>query len=358
MQRNSLRTQIWKTSISFVSAIGAALMVGIGILLSQGFQLSEILQSIYSGTIARDYRIASTISQTTMLALIGLACAIPFRAGMWNVGGEGQITIGAFVAAYIGFSINGLPFYIHLPLAVLGAMLGGLLWALIPALLKVRFRANEILTTIMMNYVALYLTDYFANYPFRAPNSPSAETPRILETAKMDTLVSLSTLNSGIFLVIPLILLVYFMIHRSRLGYEWEVIGINPHFARYGGLRIARMQVLSMMIGGALAGLLGSILVLGIQRRFIVGISGGLGFTGALMALIAFNSVPIVLLIAFIFAFIQSGMVGLQARLGVPIELSDILQSLMILLINTRQAIMKIFISRWDGIFSKQREQT
>lgn len=327
--------------VQFIFSMLIVFLIGIGVLLLQGYGLKDIVASVYSGTISRDYRIANLISQTSLLLLIGFACAIPFRAGVWNVGGEGQITIGAFVSAWIGFSLEGLPSYFHIPLSILGGMIGGLLWALIPGILKTRFRANEILTTIMMNYIAVYLTEYLANYPFRAPNSPSAETPRILETARLYNLVSLSTLNNGIFIVIPLIFVMYILTNHSKFGYELKVVGLNQNFAKYGGLRIYQIQLVSMMIGGAIAGLLGSILVLGIQRRFIVGIAGGLGYTGALMALISANSVIIVILMSFIFAFIQSSMVGLQARLSVPVELSDILESLIVILIITQKSIIK-----------------
>lgn len=329
--------------IRFAGLIGLVLLLAFSILLFQGHSPADVLSAVYSGTLASDFRIANTLNRLALMTLVGLTAAVPFSAGIWNVGGEGQITIGAFAAALVGFSLSGLAAQIHVTLAILAAMLAGAVWAAIPAVLKLRFHANEIVTTIMMNYIAIQLTDYLANYPFRAPNSPSAETPRVLETAQFAKLISLSNLNTGIFAAIIIFIFIYYLVRKSALGYEWRTLGKNPLFARYGGIQSAQRQFLAMCVGGALAGLVGSILVLGIQRRFIVGIAGGLGFTGALIALVAVNSVLVVLVIAAGFALIQSSVLGMEGRLGVAVELSDILQSIIILLIIAREAIWSWF---------------
>lgn len=311
------------------------------VLALEGHSPGEVLSSAYSSSLASDFRAASTLNRLVLLSLIGLAAAVPFSAGIWNVGGEGQITVGAFAAAIVGLNFDGTPPLLHVSLAIAAGMAAGALWAAIPAVLRLRYNANEIVTTIMMNYIGVLLTEYLANYPFRAAGSASAETERILPSAQLKTLVPLSNLNEGVFVAAAVFLAVTYLMRKSVMGYEWRILGTNDAFAEYGGIRSNRRRFWAMCIGGALAGLVGCILVLGMQRRFIVGIGGGLGFTGALIALIAANSAIVVLGIAVIFALVQSGAVGMEGKLGVPVEVSDVLQSTIILLLIARDAVWR-----------------
>ena len=194
------------------------------------------------------------------------------------------------MTALVGFEFAGLPPALHLPLAILAGMLGGALWAAIPAILRLRFRANEIVTTIMMNYLATVFTSYLVNYPFRAPHSSNAETVLMPANITLLTMVPLSNLTTGLFLAILAFGIIYFLDKVSVWGYEWRILGANEEFGRYGGVKDQRMRFLSMCIGGALAGLAGSILVLGVFHKFILGISGNYGMNGVLIALIASNS--------------------------------------------------------------------
>ena len=294
----------------FSWAVLLALLLGVLLLRVDGFSPGEVLSAAEWGIASSDYRMANTIARMTIIVLAALAAAVPFSAGVWNIGGDGQLVMGAFAAAFVGFTITGVPIWVHLPLAILAAMLGGAAWAAIPALLRLKFDANEIVTTIMMNYLAVLFTDYLVNYPFREPGSPSAQTVLMPESATLPKLVSMSNLNAGLFLIIAAFLVIVFLIRGTVWGYEWRVLGSNEHFGRYGGVKDDRMRFLSMCVGGALAGLAGGILVLGVYHRFLINISGGVGFNGVLIALIAANSPILVMVISAIFALVQSGRGG------------------------------------------------
>jgi simple sugar transport system permease protein len=333
----------WHQALSFGWAILLALFAGLLLLMLDGYSPGEVLSAAGWGSFSSSYRAANTLARLVIITLAALAAAVPFSAGMWNIGGDGQLTIGAFAAAYVGFTYPELPAMLHLGLAIAAAMLGGMLWAGLPAILRLRFQADEIVTTIMLNYVAVLLTGYLVNYPFRAPGSPSPQSVRMPASATLTQLVPLSNLSSGLFIAAIAYLIILFIMRNTVWGYEWRVLGANKRFARYGGVHDRRMLFLSMCIGGALAGLAGGILVLGVHHRFVANISGGAGFNGVLIALIAANSPVIVLVISAIFALLQSGVVGMEGKLGVAIELSDILQSLIIFMVIIRGRL-------WQGI--------
>jgi simple sugar transport system permease protein len=279
------------------------------------------------------------LSRLLVIILVALAAGVPFKAGIWNIGGDGQLAVGGFCTALVGIYLTGLPPVVHVALAVLAGMLCGALWAAIPAFLRLKFKANEIVTTIMMNYLATLLTGYLVNYPFRAPGSSNAETALVQDPAMLARMVPLSNLSTGIFLALAAFLIIWFIDWKTRWGYEWRMLGANEEFARYGGVKDKLMRFLAMLIGGALAGLAGAIMVLGMYHKYMLNMGGGVGFNGVLIALIAANSPFLILIVSIIFALLQSGMVGLESKLGVATEFSNILQSVIILLVITRAKV-------------------
>ena len=344
--------QVFRQSFSLISAILLALAIGLLLLAVDGFSPAEVIKGAYDGTLSSNFRFANMIARLVIIVLAALAAAIPFKAGIWNIGGDGQLVIGAFCAAFAGLSVTGMPKVLHISIAIGAGMLGGAFWAAIPTFLRFKFNANEIVTTIMMNYLAVQLTSYLVNYPFRAPGSSNAETVVVADSATLKTLVPLSNLNAGIYIAVAVFLVVLFIDRKTIWGYEWRILGANDEFGRCGGVRDTRMRFLAMCIGGALAGLAGAILVLGAYHKFILGMGGSIGFNGVLIALIAANNPVLIVFISLIFAFLQSGSVGLEAKLGVATEISDILQSVIILLVITRNKlwslITKVFHRKKD----------
>lgn len=341
-----------KQILRFMWAISIAFLLGILLLWIDGYSPGDAFSAALWGSVSSSYRTANMMARIMTITLAGLAAAIPFIAGVWNIGGDGQITVGAFAAAYVGISLTGLPTFVHLSLAISAAMLAGAVWAAIPAFLLLKYKANEIVTTIMMNYVAFLLTDYFVNYPFKEPGSACAQTVRMPESATLSQLVPMSNLNMGIFIALAAFIVIVFFVRRTIWGYEWRILGSNEQFGRYGGIKSNRMRFLSMCVGGALAGLAGSILVLGVFHRFLPNISGGVGFNGVLIALIAANSPLLVLVVASIFGWLQSGVIGMESKMGITVQFSDILQSMIILMVIIRDRLWKV----WGVIRMKRRE--
>ena len=347
----SIRRQAFQQFFSLILSIVVALILGITILALDGNTPKEVFSSAYSSTFASDYRFGNLLARLVSIVLGALAAAIPFKAGLWNIGGDGQLLVGAFAAALVGFSFTNLPPVLHVSLAVIAGMLGGAFWAAIPGYIRLKFNANEVVTTIMMNYLATYFTGYLVNYPFHSPGSPNAETPRIFDSAFLPTLIPMSNLSAGLFLAVFMYLLIYFIDKRTVWGYEWRVLGVNEEFSRYGGVSDKKMKMLAMCIGGALAGLAGSILVLGSYHKFIAGMGGGVGFTGVLIAIIAANSPIIILMVAMVFAILQNSIIGMQSKIGVAVEFSDIIQSVIILLVIVRSSLW----SSIKNIFSNRK---
>lgn len=335
--------KIFQQGLSFISTIALALILGFAMLWLNGSAPKDVLAAAGSSTFASPFRFANMISRMLTIVLVSLAAAIPFKAGIWNIGGDGQLAVGGFMSAIVGIYITGLPPVLHIGLAVLAGMAGGALWAVIPAYVRLKFKANEIVTTIMMNYLAALVTGYLVNYPFHAPGSANAETSLVADSAVLAQMIPLSNLSNGLYIVIAVFILICFLDWKTSWGYEWRVLGSNDEFARYGGVKDNRMRFLSMLIGGALAGLAGAILVLGSYHKFILNLGGGIGFTGVLIAIIAANSPILILIVSAIFAILSNSTVGLEARLGVATEFSSILQSVIILLVITRSNI-------WAGI--------
>jgi simple sugar transport system permease protein len=347
---SSVRRQAFQQFFSLLMAVIVALLLGFILLSLDGHPPAEVLGGAYSSTFSTNYRFANLIARLITITLVALAAAIPFKAGIWNIGGDGQLLVGAFASALVGIYVTGLPAWLHVTLAVLAGILGGMLWAAIPGAIRLKYNANEIVTTIMMNYLATLFTGYLVNYPFHSPGSSNAETLNVLDSATLPRLVPMSNLSAGLFITIAVFIIIYFVDKKTVWGFEWRVIGSNPEFSKYGGVNNKKMQFIAMCLGGGLAGLAGSILVLGNYHKFIAGLGGGVGFTGVLIAIIAANSPLIILVIAAIFAILQNSIIGMQSKIGIAVEFSDIIQSVIILMVITRaklwSSITKLFSNR------------
>lgn len=348
---SSIRKQALQQTLSLLSSIVVALILGFILLSLNGHPPAEVLGGAYSSTFSSNYRFANLVARLITIVLVALAAAIPFKAGIWNIGGDGQLLVGAFSSALVGIYVTGLPAVLHATLAVIAGLLGGAVWAMIPGFIRLKYNANEIVTTIMMNYLATLFTGYLVTYPFHSPGSSNPETLNILDSAALPRLVPMSNLSVGLYITIAVFVLIYFIDKKTVWGFEWRVIGSNPEFSKYGGVNNKRMQFIAMCFGGALAGLAGSILVLGNYHKFIAGLGGGVGFTGVLIAIIAANSPFIILIIAIIFAVLQNSIIGMQSKIGIAVEFSDIIQSVIILMVITRSKLW----SSISMIFSKRK---
>ncbi len=327
-----------------VLAIGHSPLDVFGVLLRFGLLRADSLLSI--------------LFKATPLIFAGLAVALSFRAMLWNIGVEGQYYIGAFCAAYVGFAIKGLPAALHLPLAILAAAAGAMLWALLPILLKLRRGAHEVITTIMMNYIAAAVILYLIADVFRDPSqagTPRVRTPELPPGARVPSMAPLLGLvhltgpdanKVNWLLPFGLVLCVVFavMLSRTRFGYEVRAVAFNPQAAEAAGIPNARIQFLMFMLSAAVAGLVGLNDVLGFFGYLDIDFPKGLGFLGISIALLAKNNPIGVILGAVLFGFLDRGAQGVQFFARVPKEVIVILQALIILAIVVAYELMTRYI--------------
>jgi len=274
----------------------------------------------------------------------GLAVALSFRGGLFNIGAEGQLFVGGLASAYVGYSISGLPWYIHLPLALLAGTLAGAIWGVIPGFLKARTGAHEVINTIMMNYVAFRLTDYLLNAgPMSRPDGLPI-TPEVRPSAYLPALLPRPVrLHVGFFLALAVAALVYWFLWKTTRGFEIRMVGANPRAARYAGVRITGTMVLTMALSGALAGLVGTNQVLGLDHKMVRAFSTGYGFDSIALALLG-NSHPVgVVLSSLLFGFLRGGAARMQSVAGVPVEIIRIVQGVIIVFVAAPEIIRGIY---------------
>ena len=309
-------------------------------------------------SLTRTDSLFSILFKATPLLFAGLAVAISFKAGLFNIGVEGQYYVGAFCAALVGFGLKGLPMIVHLPLALLAAMVGAMAWALVPILLKLRRGAHEVITTIMMNYIASALLLYLINDVFRDPaqaGTPRVRTPEVALSARIPSLGPLLArvglhgsdiekvnvlLVGGILLAV---VLAYFL-GRTRFGYEVRAVSFNPLAAEAAGIPNARTRFEMFMLSAAIAGMAGLNDILGFFGYLDIDFPKGLGFLGISVALLAKNNPLGVILAALLFGFLDRGAAGVQFFAQVPKETIVILQAIIILAIVVAYELLTRYI--------------
>ena len=321
-----------------IIAILIAFLVGAMVLLVTGYSPLEAYAAMMKGAFGDVFGIGQTFTQATPIIFTALAFLFAFKGGLFNIGAEGQLLVGGFAAALVGISFDGLPAFVHVPLALLAGALAGGLWGFIPAILKAKLGAHEVITTMMLSYVALYVTGYMVNYPYKAPGwvaqtvpiSPSAELPRILQPTQ---------LSASIFIAVILVGLTHYTLQKTTFGYEVRATGLNPTAAENGGINIEREMILALVVSGAMAGLGGSGEVMGVHRRFIEGFSPGYGWDGLAVALVGGLHPVGALLAAVLFGALRSGGMVMTRVTGVPLDIVFILQALVILFVSAPMLI-------------------
>ena len=273
----------------------------------------------------------------------GLSVALGMRGGLFNIGAEGQLFVGGLAAAYVGYAVKGLPAIIHLPLAISAGFLAGAIWGAIPGILKARTGAHEVINTIMMNWIAFRLTDYFLSGPMMRQDGLPI-TPQIKPAAYLPTLFPPPMrLHWGFFLALVVAYLVYWYLWKTPRGMEIRMTGQNPNAARYAGVRIGVITVLSMSLAGALAGMSGVNQILGVDHQMQRAFSTGYGFDSIALALLG-NSHPLgVVLASLLFGFMRGGAARMQSIAGTPVEIIRIIQGLVIIFVAAPEIIRSLY---------------
>lgn len=335
-------------------AIALALLVGAVIVLATGNNPLAAYRALLVGAVGSPAAIGRTLLNATPLIFTGLAVAVAFRAGLFNIGGEGQLYIGAITAAILGVSLGSLG-PLAIPLVLLACLLTGFLWGAIPGLLKARFGAHEVITTIMLNFVAINLATYLALKPFRTEGLVPG-TDFIDAAARIPTIgLGLGRANYGLFIALAAAVAAYLLLWRTTLGFRLRAVGLSPGAANYAGMSIGTSTVLALAIGGAMAGLGGGVEVMGVYGKMSIPFVSNLGFNGIGVALLGRNHPAGVVLGALLFGGLASGAQELQFETDVPLDLADVLLAIILLLVTATKLVELIFGKRVRELASGTR---
>ena len=277
------------------------------------------------------FTLVEVLVTATPILFTGTAVAIAFRAGYWNIGAEGQLLSGAIAAAGIGMVVGGVPSLLALPLMIAGGALAGAAWALVPALLRVRFGIDEVVTTLLLNPVALLLVNGLLHGPWRDPVTGFPESPRIAAEAEFPLLLERSRLHLGFPLALAIVAVAWYVLARTPAGLRLRAAGLSPHGARFAGINVGRTLLGAALVSGAIAGIAGVSEVAGIQNRLTGGLSPGYGYTGIVVATLATLSLPGVVLAALFLGDLIVGASSAARSLGIPSQLGAVVQGVLLL---------------------------
>jgi ABC-type uncharacterized transport system permease subunit len=340
-----IKTQIGTPLLAFIFA----LIVGVVMILWADKDPFKAYGALLAGSLGSLQGISETLVIATPLILTGLAIAFAFRCGLFNIGAEGQFIMGQMGAAWAGFTFKGLPMIVHMPLTLLCGTLSGALWASVPGFLKAKRGVHEVINSIMMNYIALYLTHNLVNGVLMAPGQIPV-TPTIAESAKLHRFLTFINptfrVNLGLVVALLAAWIIYVLLWKTTTGYEIRAVGINPHAARYAGINVPKSILLAMVISGALAGTSGAVHVMGIQHKFVDVFNFiGYGFDGMAVALLGNNHPVGVIIGALLFGALSAGAARMQLVAGVPKHIVTIIQAFIIFFVAAEMIIKKFVTS-------------
>ena len=328
----------WAEALLPVAAVALALLIGAGMLLALGADPLKAYSAMLQGAAGSVSGITQTLVKATPLLLVGLGITIAFRGGVINIGGEGQLIVGALAATAMALALPEWPGVILLPLALAAGVVGGAAWGGVPGVLKARLGVNEILSTIMMNQIAIQLSNYLLRGPMIDPaeiarGTQIAQSAQLPQQVWLIRLVPRTLLNGGAIIAVVMAVLVYIFLWRTTIGYRIRAVGLNAEAARYAGIRVPVYQALALVLGGAFAGLAGAVEVLGVQHRMLEGLSGGYGFSGIVAALFGklhpLGAIPA----SILFGGLLVGADKMQRAVQVPSALIGALQGLVVLFV-------------------------
>lgn len=326
--------------ISLLLSVVLAFVIGAVILAIAGFSPGKAYLAMLNGAFSSARHIGDLLEYAMVLCLCGLACVLGARVGIFNVGGEGQLLLGAIAACQVGVWLDGLTPWLVLPLAALAAMAAGGLYALIPGVLKVKVKVNEVITTIMLNTVAASFCQYLAKGPWKNANKNMvAATEQLNARYWFGGLIGGSNLSTAILAAAVLALVIWYVMQKTSRGYEMKLTGQNERFARFIGIRTSRLVLVCMLLSGALCGLVGMFRVYGAEHLFRDSISRDYYFEGLMVAMIARYQPLAVVFLSLFFAALKIGAQGMELAAGVPNQIYLIIQTVVIFLMAAESGL-------------------
>ena len=323
-------------------SVTLGLLVGGIIMLVSGYNPIVAYAALFNGIFSNTYVMGETVRQMTPLILSGLAVAFAFRTGLFNIGVEGQLLVGWLASVYIGLQFEGLSPIVHIPLAILAAGLAGALWAFVPGFLKAKYHVHEVITTIMMNYVALHVVNAIIRTYLLAPGERTDQinASASLQSPFLESITDFSRLHYGFVVAIIGAIIMWFLLWKTTTGYELRSVGFNKYASEYAGINVQRNIVLSMVISGAFAGAAGAMEGLGTYGYMTVMADfTGVGFDGIAVALLGANGALGVVLASELFGGLKIGALNMQSVAQVPTQLVEIVIAMIIFFVASSYLI-------------------
>lgn len=333
-----IRKDVLQIPARLLVALGAAMAISAAFVSLAGESPAAVLRTLAVGGLVGKSNLLRTLRWGTSYMFTGIAAAFAFRAGTFNVGIEGCVYLGGLTAALVG-QIPGLPWFVHIPLAMVAAAAAGLVWLSLPAYLKAYHGINEVITTWMSSYIGVLLAQYLVTFRFQDPfeHAQAAQQVRtafVQTSARLPQLFPPHQLSAAFLIALVLALLFYWFCSRTVPGYEMEMVGLSPTFAQYGGIDVARSQFLAIVVSGAIGGLAGAMEILGTHHRYIHGFSQGLGYDGVMVALMGRLN-PVAVPIAGLFlGFLKNGARAVERGHNVPLDTVTIMISVVVIFIT------------------------
>lgn len=329
-------------------AVLSSLMLGMGFVFLAGAPPLQAYEDLLRGALADKFGLATTLVKTTPLLFAGLGVAVALRAGLINIGAEGQIYLGGLAAALVGLYVGPFPQIVHVSLAMLAAFVAGGMWALLPAVLRLRRGVSEVITTLLMNYIGLYVVGVVVSGPLKEPRAPYPFSPPLAPSAFLPTIIPATDAHAGIIIALVLAILVYIFLEHTPAGFQVRMVGANPSAAAYAGVNVGRTVVLAMVVSGGLAGLGGASEVMGLKHRLFDAFSPGYGYDAIVVAFLGAGQPLGVIATAGFFGALRSGANVMQRSQGVPVAVIFAIQGLAVLFLAASLAVRRRMF-RWSG---------
>ena len=322
-----------------IAGIVAALVVGAFVILVVGTNPLTAYANLLDGAFGSLHQVAAGLNRSTPYLIAGLGVAIAFRAGAFNIGGEGQIALGGLTATAFGLAFPALPSFILIPLMIVAGAVAGGIWAAVAAIIKLTRGVHEVIVTLLMNFIAVLLVRELLSGPLEQPGMGFPQSPMLTDGAWLPLLLPQSSLHAGFILALVLALLMFVVLWRTPWGFEIRLLGHSPLAASYAGVHVGRTFFNAMFVSGMLGGVAGAVEVLGVHYRLIEGFSHGFGFDAIAVALIGASNPIGIVPASFFFGFLQSGAASMQRAIGVPSSIVPIIQGLAIVFVMVSLAV-------------------
>ena len=342
-----LEVKPWHEVVTLVASFVLGLLLCSILIAASDKSVIDSFRALFDGAFGSRQAIYETLVQATPLIFTGLAAAFAFRAKVWNIGGEGQFFAGAMGAFFVAdLWSDHLPRGVMVPILFVAAAAAGALWAAVAGVLKARYDTNEIITTVMLNFIILLILSYLLGDLWQSPDTYYSQTERLEESTHLPLMISGSRLHWGFGIALAMAVVVHIVLRRTALGYEVRGVGINRVAGSYKGISVPRTTVLVMLISGALAGMAGGAELSGVHHRLQLDISNNFGFVGIIIALIGRLHPAGVVVSAIAFGALINGATTMQIQTGIPAALVDVIQGLSLIFVLTGAVAVRYRLQR------------